>query len=214
MIEDFHIRTTRDFLASSARLLERSLRGFDMADERNHIRIDSLCKDIGALTGTRATVVLASGKVVGDSEEKPSSMENHRDRPEISSALSGSLGVSKRFSDTMRRRELYVAVPMIRGDRVVAAVRVSKPLVAIDSMLREMRFRIALTAAIAAILAGIASYALSRRFGKPLDEIKHGLERFTRDDLSYRLPFLLSTKAATFIGRPNSFMNPVASFWS
>lgn len=187
-VADSHVRSTREVLLATARLVERSLRHSDIADESSWVRVDSLCKDLGALTGARATIVLSSGRVIGDSQELPASMENHRDRPEVASALAGRVGISKRFSDTLRRKELYVSVPLIRGDRVVAAVRVSTPLTSIEEMLRTMRIRIALGAVAAAVLAAVASYFLARRVAVPLDEIRQGLERFSKDDLSYRLP--------------------------
>ncbi len=184
----FYVRSTRDFIAARARLVERSLKDFDLADENARARVDSLCKDLGRTTGTRATIVLSSGRVIGDSDENPANMENHRDRPEIVPALTGGTGTAMRFSDTRRRNEMYVAVPIRRGEAVIGAVRVSMPLTAIDDALRGIRLRVALGALVAAMLAGLVSYAVARRISRPLDEIRRGMERFAGNDLSYRLP--------------------------
>lgn len=185
-VRDFHVRGTEDFLAARARLVERSLKDLDIASRAADV--DSLCKDLGRTTGTRATVILASGRVIGDSDEAPASMENHADRPEFAAALAGKTGRATRFSDTRRRNEMYVAVPIRRGEAVVGAVRISMPLTAIDERLRGMRVRIALGGLVAALLAGAASYAVARRISRPLDEIRRGVERFAENDLSYRLP--------------------------
>ena len=50
-------------------------------------KVDSLCKRLSRDIGMRITVVLPSGRVIGDSDRDPDSMENHRYRPEIMQAL-------------------------------------------------------------------------------------------------------------------------------
>jgi two-component system phosphate regulon sensor histidine kinase PhoR len=200
-MRDFHLRRTGESLAADARLVEHMLRDFEIT--AREAGIDSLCKDLGRTAGTRATVVLASGRVIGDSDEAPGRMENHADRPEFAGALSGGTGRATRFSDTLRRREMYVAVPIRRGDAVVGAVRISMPLTAIDDKLRGFQLRIALGGIVAAVLAGIASYAVARRISRPLDEIKRGVERFAGNDLSYRLPVFRLDEAGELAERLN-----------
>ena len=95
-------------------------------------QIDRHCKEFGRLTQTRVTVILPDGKVIGDSDQNPSSMENHRNRPEIAEALTGQTGKSVRFSDTIRRTLMYLAIPVQRDGAVVAVVRTSLPLSVID----------------------------------------------------------------------------------
>ncbi len=202
-MREFHVGTTRDFLASRARLVERLLGGVDLADEGAWARVDSLCKDVGRTTETRATVVLASGRVIGDSEERPANMESHRDRPEIAQALAGRVGTSMRFSDTRRRNEMYIAVPIARGDAVAGAVRISTPLTGIDAALGGVRLRIALGALAAAALAALASFAAARRISRPLDDIKRGMERFSGSDLSYRLPVYRLDEMGEIAGEMN-----------
>lgn len=185
-MERFFLRTTEEHLVARALLAERSLGGLVLlGDEAD---ADSVCKDLGAETGTRATVVLASGRVLCDSEGDPRTMGDHGDRPEIIQALSGRTGVSRRYSDTRRRNEMYVAVPVRGPAGVVGAMRVSMPLTAIEDRLRGMRLRILLGGAVVALLAALASLGVARRIGRPLDEIRRGMERFARNDLAYRLP--------------------------
>ncbi len=72
-------------LASQAVLIEQAIRdpeGNPLPAER--IRI--LCRELGARLPIRITVLLADGKVIGDSAEDPANMENHRNRPEVQAA--------------------------------------------------------------------------------------------------------------------------------
>jgi len=45
--------------------------------------VDSICKAVGGQSATRFTIILPSGKVIGDSQETPRLMDNHAKRPEI-----------------------------------------------------------------------------------------------------------------------------------
>ena len=72
-------------------------------------------------------MILPSGKVVGDTEEDPRAMDNHRDRSEVAEALAGRVGRITRLSDTVREELLYVAVPLERDEGLPAVVRLSVP---------------------------------------------------------------------------------------
>ncbi|MEK6237973.1 MAG: hypothetical protein N2C14_24945, partial [Planctomycetales bacterium] len=52
-------------------------------------------------TGARITLVDPQGSVLADSEQNPSLMENHRNRPELVQAASGLMGISQRVSPTL-----------------------------------------------------------------------------------------------------------------
>ena len=60
----------------------------------------------------RVTVIAADGRVVADSEEEPSRMENHSDRPEVKKALLGEVGSIERHSNTLKMDMLYLAIPV------------------------------------------------------------------------------------------------------
>ena len=70
--------------------------------------VDALCKKLGKSSSVRITAILPSGVVVGDSEDDPSRMDNHADRPDVKMALAGWAGTSGKISDEM----IYAAVPV------------------------------------------------------------------------------------------------------
>ncbi len=63
-------------------------------DYYDQISIDRLCKEIGKSTLTRVTIILPSGKVIGDSERDPGELDNHKDRLEFIGAVKEKKGVS------------------------------------------------------------------------------------------------------------------------
>jgi two-component system phosphate regulon sensor histidine kinase PhoR len=153
-----------------------------------HSVVDGLCKELGASTWTRITVVLPDGRVIGDSDSDPGSMENHGDRPEFIRALAGMTGSSIRYSDTLKERFMYVAVPVRLEGGVAGAVRTSVPLTALDSSLRSMYLRITISGILVAIAAAVVSVLVAKRISRPVEEIKKGVVHFANNDLSYRLP--------------------------
>ncbi len=148
---------------------------------------DSVCKRIAELTSTRITVVDPSGKVIGDSERDPTTLDNHADRPEIIEALSGKIGRSVRYSFTIRQEMIYVAAPVMSGDRVIAVVRASLPLISIRKALGTVYLRIAMGGLIAALFLGVISYFISLRIGRPLEQLRVGAQRFARGEFARKL---------------------------
>jgi two-component system phosphate regulon sensor histidine kinase PhoR len=156
-------------------------------------KVDSLCKRLAREIGMRITVVLPSGRVIGDSEKNPDSMENHRYRPEIMEALdSGSTaksasGSESRYSTTLRQMMLYVAVPVRNATGVAAVVRTSVPLKSVSVAIHEYYGRIAIVGILMAIIAAFLSWMLARRIIVPVRNLKNGAERFAKGELASKI---------------------------
>ena len=149
--------------------------------------VDSICKQIGKQSGTRITVILPSGQVVGDSRETPQMMDNHAGRPEIAMALKGGSGRSIRYSNTLRQEMMYVAVPLQKDQATLGVIRTSVPLTSIKRELRSIQLKIALGGFLIALLAAWISLLISRRISRPLEEMKIGADHFADGDLNLRL---------------------------
>ena len=150
--------------------------------------MDRLCKELGKLSGTRLTVILPSGRVVGDSSKSPAQMDNHGDRPEIRQALKGKIGISTRHSYTEETSMMYVAAPVLDQGRVTAVVRASLTVAFIDRVLDAMYFKIALGGMGAALLAALFSLVVARRLSRPLEDMKQAAQRFAEGDLRVKVP--------------------------
>jgi two-component system phosphate regulon sensor histidine kinase PhoR len=159
--------------------------------------VDRLCKELGQLSATRLTVILPSGRVVGDSDNNPAQMDNHGDRPEIRQAYQGRVGISTRFSYTEETPMMYVAAPIMNQGRVTAVVRASLPVAFIDQALNRMYFKIALGGMGAALLAALLSLVMARRLSRPLEEMKQGAQRFAQGDLRVKVPVPPSDELAS-----------------
>jgi len=109
---------------------------------RDDPAIDRHCKEFGRLSHARITVIDAAGVVLGDSEQDPGTMENHRTRPEIAQALAGNTGMETRFSNTFQTTMMYVAVPVIAEGRIIGVVRTSSPITEIERTLHILYRRL------------------------------------------------------------------------
>ncbi len=165
--------------------------------------VDALCKEIGRQSATRITVILPSGQVVGDSREQPRLMDNHAGRPEITQALKGDMGRSTRFSNTLRQKMMYVAIPLQKGPTILGAIRTSVPITSIEHELRSIQIKIALGGLLIAALAAGISLLISRRISRPLEEMKRGADHFAAGDLNHRLNLPRSEELASLAAALN-----------
>jgi len=183
-VRAFYQREIAAELGSRASLIARELEPCFSASHWNDV--DLRCKEFGRLTHTRMTVILPDGRVIGDSDHDPSRMENHSDRPEIADALRGLVGNSIRFSDTARRRMMYLAIPVHQQGRIAGVVRASVPVAVIDWTLRRLYWDIAAGVAVVAAIFGAAALFVARRITRPLDDMRRTAERLAAGDLRSR----------------------------
>ena len=182
----FFLEQVEADLEARARLFENQI--LERLDPLDPEGIDRLCKNMGRSAATRVTVILPSGKVVGDSDEDPGKMDNHMDRPEIVKALNRGRGTSTRYSATLEQNMMYVALPLKKDGVPVAFVRTSMPADPVDDALGRIQVQILLGGLIMAAFAAALSFFISHRIKRPIDEIKRGAERFAGGDFQFRLP--------------------------
>jgi two-component system phosphate regulon sensor histidine kinase PhoR len=194
-LHQFYLDQTAIDLRARAQLLEK-LVIFHLSP-LDALSVDSVCKAMGNATETRFTIILPSGKVVGDSIETPHQMDNHANRPEIKTALRGETGRSIRYSNTLRQEMMYVAKSITHNERQIAVVRASLPITFIENELNSIRIRIVIGGVIIAILAAGISLIISRRISRPIEMMKKGADRFAGGDLSYRQIIPESTEMAS-----------------
>lgn len=200
-LKTFHLDATRNQLETHAQLfrilfeenIASKYESFDKVMDEPALKIrfmaevDHLCKTIGKPLATRLTVILASGVVIGDSNEDPQRMDNHGDRPEVRAALEAHVGTTTRYSYTLAETMMYVAIPVKHGDSVVGAVRASLPVPGIQQTLGGMYRRIALGGMIIVLFAGGVSLLIAYRLTRPLHAITRGIAQFTAGKLQHRI---------------------------
>jgi two-component system phosphate regulon sensor histidine kinase PhoR len=135
----------------------------------------------------RITVVDSQGRILGDSEKEPSSMENHSDRLEIIEAIENGFGQSTRFSDTLNYNMKYVAVRVGRDDHILGVVRFALPLSQVQLEIRII-YRVVLFGAFAAVvIALIVAYFVSRSITFPIRQMIQTARQIAKGDFGRRV---------------------------
>jgi two-component system phosphate regulon sensor histidine kinase PhoR len=147
--------------------------------------------ELGALFGTRVTIVLPDGTVVADSAENPAVMENHLNRPEVLEALRLAEGVSSssRVSATVHRRLLYVATAVHdpgSRTRVVGVARVAYPMTSVEQSRDALWRNLALTILLVSVPAALVAVLFARSIAGPLTHLGEVARRFGEGDLRAR----------------------------
>ncbi len=185
---NFLLETFEKDLSIRTKLLQRS---FDdmlrLKQQDQALSIDKYCKDIGKKTDTRITVILPSGKVVGDSYSKIDAMKNHKNRPEIKEALKREKGVAIRYSSTLEKNMMYTALPVIQENAVTAVVRTSISVSVIDEKIRSVRNNIFAGLLLSIAAAAIAGLYVTKKITEPVEKMRDGALMFAKGNLKTRL---------------------------
>lgn len=184
-IKKYYLELTVSDLEAKSRLAEKLISGAFSKDGLNNI--EKICVEVGRSVNTRITAINTQGLVLCDSSKEPKTMDNHAGRPEIAAALKNNVGVSTRYSDTLKQEMIYVAVPVVREGGVVGVVRSSNPFVYTMKALYMIYLESAIGGLLIALFSAVASLAIVKRIIRPLDEMKKGADRFARGDLEYRI---------------------------
>jgi len=205
-LERFYRRQVAENLEALALFTTEQVRaGFSSGDLEG---LNAAAVSLGSKSPARITLIFPDGTVAGESAKSREQMENHRDRPEVKTAIEeGRTGQSMRFSSSVRKIMLYVAVPVYRDNALVGIVRTAMPLLRMNEVLSGMEHSLFFGGVVILLLAAILSAFVSRRISKPLERIKQGAERFAAGDFSCRLHSLGSAE----VGALAETMNQMAA---
>lgn len=184
MVRSFYYEQMQEDIGNRALLLRPHILQLLNEDTRQ-LRI--FCRRAGRAASTRITVIDGNGTVLADSNENPARMDNHKGRPEIQIAMQGKTGSSLRFSKTLSKTMLYVAIPTVNDQPQQGVLRLSVPATAMDAVLASIRTKI-FTATLAIILlAAWLSYILARRISRPLEKIRQGAARLAAGESDHSI---------------------------
>jgi len=185
VIRNHHVNALTESLKNIAITLQPAI--LRLLEKNKTRALDSFVKEMGQQIHARITVINGDGTVIADSQKDPATMENHKSRPEVIDALSGSIGRSMRFSVTLEEEMLYVAVPLERTGKPLTVLRLSLTLQQINTLIATVRVRIVQIALIFTVLSLIIAFVLSRGFSRTLRVLMGGVQRLSQGDFSTRI---------------------------
>ena len=156
-------------------------------DEKLHKKIAKFSRQ----SGMRITIIRKDGVVLDDSFLKLSevkNMENHINRPEIILAMKNGKGFSERFSHTLKKDMMYLA--LYDGDKII---RVAYPKTFIASINNVFMNQAIFFFAVLIIFSFAVSYVFANRLAPPSRE----MEKIIEDIENSRVPVFPDFKNRT-----------------
>lgn len=158
-----------------------------LLQSENYQEIQKKSQKLGDVSSTRITIILPSGKVIGDNKKDPTTMDNHKSRPEIEQATLYGKGLSTRYGHTLAIDSMYFAMPIIAQDKMIGIMRTSTPLDTLQHALWSIYYKVSLGFFILIIITAFASWWMSKALVRPLEIIKVQAQRLAKGDFSSRV---------------------------
>ncbi|MBR9938222.1 GHKL domain-containing protein [Oscillospiraceae bacterium Marseille-Q3528] len=159
---------------------------FEQTDFAGTADYDAFAKKYARRQEVRITIIDMDGTVLGESEESPSDMENHKDREEVKKAMTGESASIVRRSSTLGMDYCYCAVP-VRTGSFEGVLRVSVPLEELHALrLEYMRSTIFMLAIGVLLIAGLV-IAFTRFIADPIDEVIEAAGKIAEGSYGIRL---------------------------
>lgn len=158
-------------------------------EEKSGSTSTSLQKSIDAYkvsSGARVIVVDQSGVVIADNEGTNKVGTSYADRPEIEQALKGEIVDGRRDPGPSSDELLYVAVPVLNGDKVLGAVRITFPSKTVDDAVTQRIRGILTVAGITLLLAAFVAFVIASNITRRIRKLENVTEEFTQGNLRIR----------------------------
>lgn len=148
--------------------------------------LDELLKTL-KVEGLRITIIRSDGEVIADSEADIRLLDNHKNREEVSEAGTGKLGLATRFSQSVSRNLLYLALPIKNISGMDLIIRTSAAVDDINSILKKAYSKIAIIAFSILFILLLISMLIEKRMARPLFKIQKAAAAFASGNLDYYL---------------------------
>jgi len=155
---------------------------------------------------TRIRILDQQGIVLVDSMEGKDVGRELSGVEEMAQALSGQPGKAVRLAESrigIGGRTMYVAVPISVDRQVVGAVYLSQSMSDLLAVIYDLRWRLVISAGVAAVVASMAGLLLSRALTRPIQQLTLAADEVARGDLERQVP----VRSADEIGRLGQAFN-------
>ncbi len=183
----FHRRELTTHLKTLAASLEPTVTR--KLDGNHANEIQQLVSEIGTTEsqGIRITVINSTGVVLADSETDPATMESHANRPEVLQASREDFGTSIRWSSTISKEMLYVAIPVRSAGHLEGYIRFSMALQTMGARTQSARQLMWTVAIVTLLAAAFLALGLARIWSGRISRITKAAQSLSQGDLSARV---------------------------
>ena len=189
-LDRFAVASLEGRLVTAGRLLH--------AETRSLLTAGASAEALGAFvrraarpTESRVTVIGSDGRVLGDSDVAPAELggrDDHRNHPEVRTALDGRVGRDLRTSGSVHAPLLYVAVPVRDAERVIGVIRLAVPLSAVTSAFGELNQVMLAGGLVALAVAFGIGIFVAGRVTRPVVEMQAIARQMSEGQFAVRAP--------------------------
>jgi two-component system phosphate regulon sensor histidine kinase PhoR len=159
-------------LLTHARIIDLSSRG----------EIEGRIFQLAKITQSRVTLIDSNGRVMADSDEEASRMDDHANRPEIQEAKVRGNGRSSRYSDTLGEDMMYVALAVREHGGISGYIRLARPLVEVRKITEAFNRVLFNSFLLITILSLFISFLFSYKLSSPIREMEQFTDRLRRGE--------------------------------
>lgn len=153
---------------------------------KNRADLEKILLKYRASSEAVVIVTDAKGIIYASTDPAIAIGEQFKTRPEIAQALAGKVASGRRFSTTLNYELLYVAVPMVKGEKVYGTVRITFPANAVDKLINTRLLAIVSVAGITLVIAIVIALLLATSVTRRLNRLRNVTEEFTSGNYEIR----------------------------
>ncbi|PKL81273.1 MAG: hypothetical protein CVV25_00580 [Ignavibacteriae bacterium HGW-Ignavibacteriae-4] len=167
-----------------SKLIESELIQYDVIQDR--YEINRIIKDFSFKSNVRITIIDLTGVVLYDSDELPSAMENHKNRPEILELSKSQIGHSIRYSKTVQEDMLYVA-RVIKVDGKQYFLRTSFFVHKMNKLLHEVRTEIIEISIFVYLISILGLILFIKNISNPIKQLSEASKKVAEGDFDVKV---------------------------
>ncbi|MGQ9819069.1 MAG: ATP-binding protein [Candidatus Kapaibacteriales bacterium] len=203
---EFQIRNLRDI----SRIIESEISfNYPEVYKYQNESFWSYLKKLDSLLNVRITIIDPIGNVIFDSRANPKLLDNHISRPEIKDALKFGEGSSIRFSNTIKKEQIYYAHLFVPNDTAKLFIRVSINRDYFATFFGKIQEHLLEIFIVLAATMMVISTLFSKRILQPIEKLINASKKITKGDLNVELAYKDSTEIGELIENFNLMIQKI-----
>lgn len=184
-LRKYDISISKEYLHNFAKIISASI--YEDLEVADYEEIAAFINLISEDSKVRITVIDSTGNVIADSKYKPAGMDNHNFRSEIIRSRNNEYGTSVRFSKTLKKYMVYVAIQLKHNNQILGYVRTSYFQSEINSIFAEIKHNVLLFAFIILAFLLTVSFIFTKRITNPINKIIETAKEVTSGNMNVKL---------------------------
>lgn len=203
---EFQVRNLRDL----SRVIESKISNDYIPIHQNQNEtLWKYFKELDSLLNVRITIIDQIGKVIFDSRANYKLLDNHIFRPEIQKAIASGEGSSVRYSNTLKREQIYYSRLFITNDTTTLFIRLSINRDYFTTFFGKIQKNIVEIFIILAAVMLVISTLFSKRISQPIEKLIDSSKKIIKGDLNVVLDYKDNTEIGELIENFNLMVQKI-----